>query len=595
MLSIKNKLTIGIAVILFIVLTIIHGVMQINSVKVRQQQLIGSIKNISENLIYEINKDKSQQEQNFQYLSQIILAANPYIDNIIMTDKETNKHYYATDKVIFNPEKDEYNWNESLLHKYKVDDVKYYVSKYQTQNMYMNNYTLYLLVNREHLELKTKNLQSFIITTVYLLLFGVIATFIFVGRLLEPLQNILWKVNEVSSVRFKTSIPITTQDEFGLLAFKINAMSQKLSIYTTKLQTMFEEKNQMRHQLESFIDHSPDAIYMIDLYEKITRVNLTFEQLSGYRAKEVIGIKNMTIPESHIAETNILMEKIKQGGSTAPIESFVQTKSGDLVPVSITITPVMDEDNNVSGFVLVARDMSQRNQMEELIRRSEKLNTVGQLAAGVAHEIRNPLTTLRGFMQMQLRTEQFNKQHIEVMLSELDRINLIVSEFLILSKPQAVRFTERDLRQVLSQVISLMDSEAILHNVVIRPFYTEMSCMVECEENQLKQVFINLIKNAIEAMPNGGNILVLVERNETKVTCHVKDEGIGIDEEALKRIGDPFYTGKENGTGLGMMVSQKIINAHSGSMSIQSKVNQGTTISVVLPSSSLEHLTGTAV
>src|SRR5690606_22895550 len=135
--------------------------------------------------------------------------------------------------------------------------------------------------------------------------------------------------------------------------------------------------------------------------------------------------------------------------------------------------------------------------------------------------------TLRGSMQMQLRTEQFNKQHIEVMIAELDRINLIVSEFLILSKPQAIRFNEKDLRQVLSQVISLMDSEAILHNVIIRPFYTEASCMVECEENQLKQVFINLIKNAIEAMPNGGNILVLVERNETEVICHVKDEGIG--------------------------------------------------------------------
>lgn len=593
--SIKNKITIGISVILVTVLTVLFGVLQANNIKSRHHQVSDNIKNISENLIFELSKDKTQQEQNFDYITQIILSANPYIDNIIMTDKETNKHYYATDAVLFNPDELQYDWNESLLQKYKSGKMKYYVSRYQTSNMYMNNYTIYLVINREQLELNIRDLHTFLIATVYLLLFAVIATFIFVGRLLEPLRNILWKVNEVSSVRFKTSIPITTQDEFGLLAFKINAMSQKLSIYTTKLQTMFEEKNQMRHQLESFIDHSPDAIYMIDLYEKITRVNLAFEQLSGYRAKEVIGIKNMTIPESHTAETNILMEKIMQGGSTAPIESFVKTKIGELVPVSITITPVMNEDNHVSGFVLVARDMSQRNQMEELIRRSEKLNTVGQLAAGVAHEIRNPLTTLRGFMQMQLRTEQFNRQHIEVMLSELDRINLIVSEFLILSKPQAVRFTERDLRQVLSQVISLMDSEAILHNVVIRPFYTEMSCMVDCEENQLKQVFINLIKNAIEAMPNGGNILVLVERNETKVTCHVKDEGIGIDEEALKRIGDPFYTGKENGTGLGMMVSQKIINAHSGSMSIQSKVNQGTTISVVLPCSSLENLAGAAI
>lgn len=580
--SIKNKLTIGISGIIIIVLTVFFVVMHMNDTKTRTDYMKDNAEQMSEFLVYEVENNTTNDVESFMNLSELFITANPYVYNVIMTDNTTNEHYFAKQSEVFNPTNHHFKWQDKSFQLVEDKQQSYFISRYQAAN----KWTIYFILDRDKLLLSGNVIQTFIIVTFYLILFGVIISYIFVGRLLEPLRNILWKVNEVSSVRFKTSIPITTQDEFGLLAFKINAMSQKLSIYTTKLQTMFEEKNQMRHQLESFIDHSPDAIYIVDLYEKVVRVNLAFEQLSGYRAKEVIGQRNMSIPESHEAEMNILMEKIRQGGSTAPIESFVKTKFGELIPVSVTITPVMEEDNQIAGFVVVARDMSQRNQMEELIRRSEKLNTVGQLAAGVAHEIRNPLTTLRGFLQMQLRTEHFNKQHIEVMLSELDRINLIVSEFLILSKPQAIRFNERDVRQILSQVISLMDSEAILHNVVIRPFYTEVSCLVECEENQLKQVFINLIKNAIEAMPSGGNILVLVERNETHVVCHVKDEGIGIDEESLKRIGDPFFTGKENGTGLGMMVSQKIINAHNGTMNIQSKVNQGTTISVILPCSS---------
>lgn len=567
---------------------------KINDSKTRLHYIKDNVESMSEHVLQEL-KSNANQSPDILSISSALLSANPYLDNVIMTDTTTNEHYFAVDNNTFHPEQHTLNWKDSKIQNYKFNKTSYYVSHHELSVSTEDRWVVYFVLNREKLDLTKDSMHIFALEAFYLIVFGFIATFLFVGRLLEPLHNILWKVNEVSSVRFIKSIPITTQDEFGLLAFKINAMSQKLSIYTTKLQTMFEEKNQMRHQLESFIDHSPDAIYIVDLYEKIVRVNLAFEQLSGYRAKEVIGQKNMSIPESHLTETNILMDKIKQGGSTAPIESFIKTKFGLLIPVSMTITPVMQEDNVIAGFVIVARDMSQRNQMEELIRRSEKLNTVGQLAAGVAHEIRNPLTTLKGFMQMQLRTEQYNKQHIDVMLSELDRINLIVSEFLILSKPQAIKFNEKDVRQVLSQVISLMDSEAILHNVIIRPLYTEAICMVECEENQLKQVFINLIKNAIESMPTGGKIIVLVERTEQHVICHVKDEGIGIDEESLKRIGDPFFTGKENGTGLGMMVSQKIINAHNGSIRIQSKVNQGTTISVTLPCCSVDNIAEAAI
>ena len=218
------------------------------------------------------------------------------------------------------------------------------------------------------------------------------------------------------------------------------------------------------------------------------------------------------------------------------------------------------------------------------MRRSEKLTMVGQLAAGVAHEIRNPLTTLKGFIQLQERTGKVNHSHTSMMLSELDRINLIVSEFLVLSKPQAVRFQERDMRQILSEVLYLLDSQAHMHGVSFLVNYEEELPLVRCEENQMKQVFINIIKNAIEAMPDGGRIEFTVELlTSNHVQVQVRDHGIGIPKENLARMGDPFFTNKEKGTGLGLMVTQRIIFNHKGTFDIQSKENEGTVVTIALP------------
>lgn len=418
---------------------------------------------------------------------------------------------------------------------------------------------------------------------IYLVFFTSIASYWFVSRMLRPLKDILWKVNEVSSVRFQRPIPITTKDEFGLLAFKINAMSQNLSIYMNKLRHAFDENRRMRLYMESFINHSSDAIYIMDVEGRVIQANKAFEELFGFSAAEAIGNRYRVVPEHLIKEKEELLRLVQKGEVIKPIETYRQTKDGETIPVSITISPIRDINNEITGFANICRDMRHRHRMEELMRRSEKLNTVGQLAAGVAHEIRNPLTTLRGFLQLQVQSKKLNLDHVRVMLSELERINLIVGEFLILSKPQAVKFKYRDIRDIIAEVSVFMSSEALMHNVVIKENYTNDDCSIPCEDNQLKQVFINVLKNAIEAMPNGGQVQIAIQRLANHVSVQVTDEGIGMDEETLKRIGDPFFTVKENGTGLGIMVSQKIIQSHQGLMELSSQVNVGTTVRILLP------------
>jgi len=409
------------------------------------------------------------------------------------------------------------------------------------------------------------------------------------GFLLRPIRSILWKVNEVSSGRFDASLLVRRKDEFGQLALRVNAMSKNLAIYTAKLKQAFEENRSMKEYLESFINHTTDAIHVVDLDGRITQVNRAFEKMFGWSAEEAVGQVLPLVPESEQEEERKAMEALRSGKLLDAREVLRRTKWGEDLAVSVTTSPIRDRNGAIGAIASITRDMTSRNKMEELLRQSEKLTTVGQLAAGVAHEIRNPLTTLRGFLQLQQQTRSLNMQHNDLMLSELDRINLIVSEFLILAKPQAIKFEIKDVRYVLGDVISLLDSQAHLCNVVFQERFAEEPCTVSCEENQLKQVFINLLKNAMESMPQGGEIEISVAHTPGQtITIAIRDQGTGIPEEMIPKLGDPFFTGKETGTGLGIMVSQRIIHSHHGTMHISSIVGEGTTVELVLPASRRE-------
>ncbi|MBO7746209.1 PAS domain S-box protein [Paenibacillus sp. MWE-103] len=403
------------------------------------------------------------------------------------------------------------------------------------------------------------------------------------NMLLRPVRTILWKVNEVSVGRFDSSIEVKRKDELGQLAQRVNAMSKNLGIYMTKLRAAFEENRSMKEYLESFINHTTDAIHVVDLDGRITQVNRAFEEMFGYTTEEAVGQALPLVPEALKDEEQQTVEQLKSGKPLPARETTRVTKRGERIAVSVTTSPIHDRHGNLRAIASITRDMTSRNEMDELLRRSEKLTTVGQLAAGVAHEIRNPLTTLRGFLQLQQETRKLNERHVDLMLSELDRINLIVGEFLILAKPQATRFEVKDVRFTLGDVISLLDSQAHLCNVIFVTDFGQDDCRISCEENQLKQVFINVLKNAIEAMPQGGEIAVNVRHEDTFVRISITDQGIGIPEEKIAKLGDPFYTDKDAGTGLGIMVSQRIIQSHQGHFEIKSKVNVGTTVLISLP------------
>ncbi|WP_243298323.1 PAS domain-containing sensor histidine kinase [Bacillus litorisediminis] len=242
--------------------------------------------------------------------------------------------------------------------------------------------------------------------------------------------------------------------------------------------------------------------------------------------------------------------------------------------------------NILKGLNLtIFRDVTERLEMQEQLRKSDTLNVVGELAAGIAHEIRNPMTALKGFIQLlQSSVKEDHSMYFNVITSELQRIESIITEFLVLAKPQAVHYLKKDIVQIMKETLELLHAQAMMHNVQFQTIFYRDIPKIYCEPNQLKQVFINIIKNAIEAMPKGGVITVTIQKyiNHT-IRISIRDEGSGISKERLKKLGEPFYTTKERGTGLGLMVSYKIIEEHSGLIEVESEVGDGTVFHIILP------------
>ncbi|TBL70578.1 PAS domain S-box protein [Paenibacillus thalictri] len=417
-----------------------------------------------------------------------------------------------------------------------------------------------------------------------LLIVTMIASYFLSGIIVRPVHEILMTVNQVASGNFSSLIHVSRKDELGVLSSRVNTMTTNLSSHTARLKETAEELRKTKEYLESFVNHTSDAIHVSDLLGNVIQVNIAFEAMYGWAEDEVLGRPLTNIPDNVKEEYALKIKSMLRGESVADYETVRYARDGKLIDVSITISPIRDQSGNIVAVASITRNITARKQTEDVLRQSEKLSIVGQLAAGVAHEIRNPLTTLIGFVQLQKMRGPLSESHLDVMLSELDRINFIVSEFLVLAKPQARNFQPENVGSILFDIVMFMESQMILNNVEIDMRLPQETPLVLCEINQLKQVFINVIKNAMESMPGGGSIIIeLTHPHPESVMVRITDHGCGIPEETLNRVGEPFFTSKENGTGLGLMVTQRIIHNHKGSLSIHSKPGQGTTVEIVLP------------
>ncbi|WP_115995817.1 PAS domain-containing sensor histidine kinase [Cohnella lupini] len=339
-------------------------------------------------------------------------------------------------------------------------------------------------------------------------------------------------------------------------------------------------------ELSRILQLSPEPI-LLHQAGRITFVNdRGIELLNGTKKEEFVGLP---IIDFFCASCHpLILERMRKVVQIDDYMEFVEMKlkrlDGELIDVEVASICV---HRNIRAPIVqvVIRDLTERKKTEEMIRRSDKLSIAGELAAGVAHEIRNPLTALRGFMQL---LSAKKTDYVDIMLVEIDRINHIVNEFIGMAKPQALNFIRCDIRDLMDNVIIFLHPQALLYNVELKITIQAPISPIECEPNQIKQVFMNVLKNAIESMPQGGEVEIVIAMKEDRdIIVRIVDQGVGIPEDRMEKIGEPFFSLKESGTGLGLMVCHRIIEAHQGRITISSVVNEGTTVEIELPSKGL--------
>lgn len=336
--------------------------------------------------------------------------------------------------------------------------------------------------------------------------------------------------------------------------------------------------------LHLFFEQAEDAIAVFDLDEKIIEVNPAFERLYGWSREECIGNSLPLIPPSNIAAAQKRVTGLMKGESYHLLHTQDVKKDGTIFDTQISLSPLYNEYAEMIAISVISRDMSLIKENEKLVIQSEKLRLAGEIAAGVAHEIRNPMTVISGFIQM-MASDKESPYHSYTSLiqSEIARIDTIISDFLILSRPQAETYKPIDVRLLLDEVIELFSLEFQSHHIHFSMENKEQRSLINGNANQIKQVFINLIKNAIEAIDCEGRIQLKLSNDQDQLFISLQDTGTGIPPHLLERIFEPFYTTKSKGTGLGMMITNKIITEHSGTITIHSQEQIGTEISITLP------------
>ncbi|WP_258871107.1 ATP-binding protein [Halobacillus trueperi] len=222
--------------------------------------------------------------------------------------------------------------------------------------------------------------------------------------------------------------------------------------------------------------------------------------------------------------------------------------------------------------------------MLELKEKSQQLSTITQMSAGIAHEIKNPLTAIKGFLQIGAANPELRDNYQEIILDEVNRIEAIVQDFMMLSKPKSsIQLEQVDPEQLVSYVLRLLEPEANEKQIYLLFDCDPIQDKFETEPKRLNQILINLVKNAIDAVDLGGEVRVSIQMSSSNLTLSVRDNGPGLTPQELAKIGEPFFTTKEKGTGLGVMVTKKIVSDLNGEISYESQKGAGTTVTVTLP------------
>lgn len=338
-------------------------------------------------------------------------------------------------------------------------------------------------------------------------------------------------------------------------------------------------------QLAAIVETSDDAIIGKSVDGTIVSWNQGAERIYGYSADEVRG-KPMSIlaPPGHPDEIPQILEGIKRGEHIDHFETVRVKKDGREVYVSLTISPVKDASGKITGASTIARDITERKKMQEQLARKERLAILGQLAGGVSHELRNPLGVISNavyYLQTVLsEADETTREYLKLISSEVRRGEKIVSDLLDFARVKAAEREEITVRDLVTQVLDRQPPpEEVKVTTKIAPDLPPLFV----DPQQISQVLVNLVTNAYDAMPQGGELTIKAQARKDKVGLSITDTGCGVPQENIKRLFEPLFSTKARGIGLGLAVSKNLVEVNGGSIEAESKEGKGSTFTVILP------------
>jgi len=350
------------------------------------------------------------------------------------------------------------------------------------------------------------------------------------------------------------------------------------TLQNATIEKMNQELKEERSFLEIILNINPNYIYVKDSNDNLAIVNGAFAELYNISSDEMIGVN-----ENYFKKEFLLKE---EQGHNLSNETVINC-NGELRIVEWQFLPIFFKGNH-NHTLCLGTDITKRKKEEEMLVKSENLRVLGEMAAGIAHEIRNPLTSIKGFIKLldQSVFDSNEKYYLSIMTDEIDRINDVVGELLFIAKPQASVQTSNkvNIGKVIQDVKMLLDTTALLIQASIDIQTNGLLQTSTIEEKQVKQVLINILKNSLEAVSRDGRIRIKSEKIPgNKIRIRVIDNGGGIPKSMLQKLGEPFYTTKERGTGLGLTVCFKIIRENHGDILIRSKEGFGSMVDIIVP------------
>ncbi len=356
--------------------------------------------------------------------------------------------------------------------------------------------------------------------------------------------------------------------------------------YRVVTKTFERVKSHVRNILQSI----PTGVLTLDSHGVVTALNSAAERLLGLRASVIVGRSVDEVLREAPALAAWIRAALAGERLIQESELELTADGGRRVTVRASASELRDGAGRSDGLVVLLRDTTEVNRLELQLRRADKLAALGTLAAGVAHEVKNPLHALTlnlHLLQAELAAPEPAaaeiKGYFDILRSEMDRIHRIVENFLRFSKPSIPEVTSLNPHALLERVLSLTAFEAADHGVRIVTQFDPTLDALPGDDGQLSQVFLNIVINALQAMPSGGALMVTTRRGVGWAEIAVGDSGEGIQREILPHVFDPYFTTRPRGVGLGLAIAHRIVEGHQGTIDVESEVGTGTTMIVRLP------------